>query len=295
MIKVSVPATSANMGPGFDCMGIALNIYNTFTIEETNQGLYISGCPEELCNKNNLIYKSMLECFKVIGYQPKGYNIAIETNVPLSRGLGSSATCIVGGVLAANEIAGGPLNKEKLLQIATKIEGHPDNIAPALLGGMVLSIIEEENILYNKVQLFNGLKFCALIPNFPLSTHQSRKVLPKKVSYQDAVYNVAHSSLFVSALINGNYAILPYACQDQLHQPYRGKLIANYQDIVDQCKKLNSLCSFLSGAGPTIMAILPQEEDAFIPSIKEYLATLPHDWKALELQIDAIGAIVEKK
>lgn len=293
MIKICVPATSANMGPGFDSMGVALNIYNIFTLEETDQDLCISGSPEELCHENNLFYQSMLQSFKIIGYKPKGYNITIESNIPLSRGLGSSATCIVGGVLAANEIAGSPLSKDELLEIASKIEGHPDNIAPALFGGMVLSITEENNILYNTISLPKELKFCALIPDFPLSTYKAREALPKNVSYQDAIYNVAHSSLFVSALINGNYDILEDACQDRLHQPYRGKLIAGYKEIVDKCKSLTSLCTFLSGAGPTIMVLLKQEDTTFVSSIEEFLNTLPHRWDVIELQTDSIGARIK--
>ncbi len=292
MIRVSVPATSANMGPGFDCMGIALNLYNTFTIEEIEEGLNISDCPQELCNENNLIYQSMLKCFQVIGYQPKGYNITIQTKIPLSRGLGSSATCIIGGVLAANEIAGSPLNKEELLSIANKIEGHPDNIAPALFGGMILSICKKDQIYYNKLQLPEELKFCALIPDFSLSTHAAREILPKEISYEDAIFNIGHSSLLVSALLNRNYSVLKHACEDRIHQPYRGKLIANYKEIVEKCKELDSLCVFLSGAGPTIMTILKQGNDDFVPLMKKYLETLPHHWDIIELQIDPMGAMI---
>ncbi|RBP43984.1 homoserine kinase [Garciella nitratireducens] len=293
MIQISVPATSANMGPGFDCMGIALNIYNTFTIQEIQEGLNISGCPLQLCNEKNLIYQSMLQCFQVIGYPPKGYNIHIESKIPLSRGLGSSATCIIGGVLAANEIAGNPLSKKELLSIANKIEGHPDNIAPALFGGIVLSLYEEDKVYYNKLCLPKELKFCALIPDFSLSTQQAREVLPKKISYEDAIFNISHASLLISALLNGNYDLLKHACQDRLHQPYRGELIPHYHEIIEKCKDLDILCTFLSGAGPTIMTILRQENQNFVPSIKKYLNTLSHHWDVIELQMDLKGAQVK--
>jgi homoserine kinase len=293
MIKVKVPATSANMGPGFDSMGIALNLYNYFYIEETEKGLNITGCNDEFCNENNLAYRSMLRCFRAVDYKVKGLNINLKSDIPLSRGLGSSASCILGGVLAANEIAGSPLNKEDILSLATAIEGHPDNIAPALFGEMVLSIMDEDKIHYNKINFSNDIKFCALIPDFTLSTKESRDVLPKSISHIDAVFNVSRSSLLVSALMNGNYDLIKYACQDRLHQPYRGSLIANYDEIIKKCKELHCLGVYLSGAGPTIMAILKQEDTEFAPFILKYLKGLPHHWDVIELKPDLIGASIE--
>lgn len=293
MIKVRVPATSANMGPGFDSMGIALNLYNYFYIEETEKGLNISGCNDEFCNENNLVYKSMLRCFQAVDYKIKGLNITLDSNIPLSRGLGSSASCILGGVLAANEIAGSPLNKKDVLSLATAIEGHPDNIAPALFGELVLSIMDKDKIHYNKIKFSNDLKFCALVPDFTLSTKESRDVLPKTIPYGDAIFNVSRSSLLVSALMNGNYDLIQYACQDKLHQPYRGNLIANYTEIIEKCNGLNSLAAYLSGAGPTIMTILKQGDMEFVPRIKEYLKGMTNRWDIIELEPDLVGSIVE--
>jgi homoserine kinase len=293
MIKVKVPATSANMGPGFDTMGIALNIYNYFFVEETKGGLEISGCEDDLCNENNLVYKSMVHCFNLMGYKFKGLKIRLEGDIPLSRGFGSSATCIIGGILAANTIAGNPLNKEEVLDLAISIEGHPDNVAPALLGSLVLSTMDNDKVIYNRLKIAKGLKFCALVPDFTLSTRKARAVLPKTVSYKDAVFNLSRSSLLVSALMNGNFNIIPQSCQDRLHQPYRSKLIPSFDEIFEKSKELNSLATYLSGAGPSIMVILRENDNDFVQNIGRFLEGLPHKWKVIELEIDEIGAVVE--
>ena len=294
MIKVSVPATSANMGPGFDSMGIALNLYNYFYIEETEQGLNISGCYEALCNESNLVYQSMLQCFEAVHYKVKGLNIRLESEIPLSRGFGSSASCILGGILAANEIAGSPLSKDEILDLAIKIEGHPDNVAPALFGQLVFSIMENNQVFYNQVSITDNIKFCALVPDFILSTKKAREVLPKTIPFDDATFNISRSILLVSALMNGNDDLIQYACKDRLHQPYRGKLIANYDEIIEKCNELDCLGAYLSGAGPTIMTILKQEDTSFVPNIRDFLKHLPHHWDLVELNVDLLGCTVEK-
>lgn len=290
MVKIKVPATSANMGPGFDCLGIALNLYNTFIIDEIEEGLEIDGCSEEMKNENNLIYVSMKKCFELIGYKYKGYRIKIQSDIPISRGMGSSAACILGGVMAANEIAGKILNRNEILEIATEIEGHPDNIAPALYGGMTVSIREGKKVYVEKIKLADGLKFCALIPDFTLSTEKSRSVLPKEIPYKDAVFNVGRSALLISALISGNTELIKIGCEDRLHQIYRGELIENYYDITEKCMKLNSLAVFLSGAGPTIMNIIRKDDDKFADSISRYLCQIQNNWRVKQLNVDYKGA-----
>ena len=294
MVKISVPATSANMGPGFDCLGVALNLYNRFHIEESEDGLYIDGCEEPYKNENNLVYVSMQKCFEKIGYKPerKGLRISFESDIPVSRGLGSSAACILGGVLAANEIGKGNLNKHEILEIASEIEGHPDNITPALFGGMTVSIKDGNRVYYEKIKLPQGLKFCAIIPDFKLSTKESRAVLPDSIPYKDGVYNVGRVSLMIAALSNGNFDLLKLACKDRLHEIYRGGLISNFNGIVEECNRLNSLCVFLSGAGPTIMAVLKEEDSAFRNHMEAYLSKLESRWIVKELKSDFDGAFV---
>lgn len=289
MIKVTVPATSANMGPGFDTLGLALNLYNTFTFKEISEGFEINGFDKEYNCENNLVYTSMLETFKEIGYIPKGVSIDIESNIPISRGLGSSASCILGGVIGANELAGAPLSKEEVFQLATKIEGHPDNIAPALFGGLIVSVMDGEKILYNTIKVYNGIKFVALVPDFILSTKEAREVLPSSISFQQGVNNVSRVALLLSALSNGRFDLLKYSFKDELHQPYRGKLIPDFLNIINKCEEIGVLGVYLSGAGPTIMCILEEENDSFLGEIKSYLDTLKGNWDIKELCIDLDG------
>lgn len=294
MIEVRVPATSANMGPGFDCLGVALSLYNCFQVEESENGLHIDGCEETYRNEKNLVYVSMQKCFEKIGYEHsrKGIRINFESDIPISRGLGSSAACILGGVLAANEIGRGNLNKNEILEIASEIEGHPDNIAPALFGGMTVSIKDGNKVYYEKVKLPQGLKFCAIIPDFKLSTKDSRAVLPNSIPYRDGVYNIGRVSLLIAALSNGNFELLKPACKDRLHEIYRGSLIGNYDEIVEECNRLNSLCVFLSGSGPTIMAVLKEEDIEFRKHMEDYLLKLENRWVIKELKSDYDGAYV---
>lgn len=293
MLSIKVPATSANMGPGFDCLGIALNLYNNYFIEEIDSGLIIDDSDESFNNKDNLVYTSMQKCFQKFGYQPKGIKIVIRSQIPVSRGLGSSAACILAGVLAANQIAKANLSKTELLEIAAEIEGHPDNIAPALFGGMVISLKDENVICHDKINVSDNIKFCAMIPDFKLSTHDARAILPEKIDYKDAVYNVAHSSLMVAALSNGSDHLIKIACKDRLHQIYRGNLIENFDDIIEKSNLLNCLGSFLSGAGPTIIAIIEAKDNSFCTNIEDYLAKFSSKWSVKELNQDIIGAVVE--
>ncbi len=290
MYKIKIPATSANIGPGFDCLGIALNLYNEFYINEIESGLTIEGCEEEYNNKDNLIYTSMLKCFNKIGYKYKGIKIKIKNNIPISRGLGSSATCILAGIIGANEIANNPLSKKEILELATEIEGHPDNIAPALFGGMTVSILQNNKVYYSKINIKKGIKFFALIPNYKLSTNQAREALPHNIDYSDATYNVGRVSLLITALQNGDFKLLDIACNDKLHQPYRKKLIDNFDLIVNECKLNGSLGTFLSGAGPTILAITEEKNTNFKNNMKTLLDTLPTKWDIKELYIDSNGA-----
>jgi homoserine kinase len=238
----------------------------------------------------------MQKCFEKIGYKrrEKGLRISFESDIPVSRGLGSSAACILGGVLAANEIGKGNLNKNEILEIASEIEGHPDNITPALFGGMTVSIKDGSRVYYEKIKLPQGLKFCAIIPDFKLSTKDSRAVLPDSIPYRDGVYNVGRVSLMIAALSNGSFDMLKLACKDRLHEIYRGSLIGNYDEIVEECNRLNSLCVFLSGAGPTIMAVLKEEDISFHKHMEAYLSRFENRWIVKELKSDYDGAFISK-
>ena len=293
MIKVRVPATSANMGPGFDSLGVAVELYNIFGFEETNSGLNFSGVIGEFCNKENIIYKAMMKCFEKAKYKPKGLKISIlKQDIPISRGLGSSSSCIVGGLIGANEIMGRPFTRDEIFKMAVEIEGHPDNVAPAVLGGMVVAIMEGDNVYYDRVKVRRDIKFVPMIPDFRLSTKDAREVLPDKISMKDGVYNVGRAALMISSLTNGNYGLLRFACKDAFHENYRSKLIKGFYEVKEEAYRLGSLATYLSGAGPTIMALNSVNQIGFTERIKEFLVVNSLNWDIYELSVDNLGAIV---
>lgn len=291
MIKVRVPATTANIGAGFDCMGLAFELFNEFSFEEMKHGLEFEGVKEEYCNEDNIIYQAMNLCFSRAGYKPTGLKIGIlKEDIPISRGLGSSSSCIVGGLLGANKIMGSPFNLEDLFNMAVEIEGHPDNVAPAFFGGLVVSSMEDGKAYYNRIDIKEGIEFLAFIPTFTLSTEKARKALPENIPFKDGVYNVGKAALTLSCFYSGNYDMLRYACKDRLHEPYRSKLIQNFDIITKETLNLGALCVFLSGAGPTIMSILKKEDNGVKDSIKKYLGIFKKEWSVVELKENNIGA-----
>lgn len=292
MIRVRVPATSANMGPGFDAIGVALNLYNEYAFEEIENGLEFFGIEKEFCNEDNIIYKAMIECFKKRNYKIKGLRISILKNeIPISRGLGSSSSCIVGGIIGANEIMGQKLSTEELLELAVSMEGHPDNVVPALLGGIIVAIVIKGKVIYDKVKAKDDLNFIPIIPDFKLSTEKARKVLPNKISFEDGVYNVGRAALMVTALNNGSYNLLKFACDDRFHEIYRGNLIKGFDIIKKESYNNGALASFLSGAGPTIMTII-NRKNSFSNKMREVLDREGVNYSILTLSIDNEGAVV---
>jgi len=295
MFEIKVPATSANMGPGLDTLGVAFKLYNRFIVEEIENGLEILGCDEKFANSDNLVYISMLKTFEKLGKVPKGVRLTFKTDLPVSGGLGSSATCILAGIVAANRMCKDVLTKQEVLDFACEIEGHSDNVTPALVGGMTVSIINEGVVHYNKIPISGGIKFCALIPKLQLSTEDSRAVLPKTIFLKDAVYNVGRVSMLIVSIVNGDYKGVKLACMDKLHQPYRMSLIKNYSEITKFVKESEALGVFLSGAGPTIMVMLKKEDNNTEEKLKKFLKGLLGNWETLNLEIDDGGLeIVEK-
>lgn len=292
MIKIRVPASTANIGSGFDSLGMALNLYNIFTFEEISEGLEIIGGLDYEKPKDNLVYTSMVETFRLIGYKPKGIRINIESNIPISRGLGSSSTCILAGIIGGNKMANSPLSIDDIFKLATKIEGHPDNVGPALFGGLISSLMEANSLYYNKIEIAKGLKFLAIIPDFTLSTKKAREVLPENLSHKSAVENVSRVSLLISALSNGRFDLLKVGLKDNLHQPYRGKLIKGYDNLINKIYELKALGAYLSGAGPTIMAIVKEDDNTFKKEMENYLKSIEYNWKVVDLTIDLLGAKV---
>lgn len=289
-VRIKVPATSANLGPGFDVAGLALTLYNTFIFELNEGGVNISGCPEEFCNEDNMTYQAFRTGAAYCGLDFKGINIECFGDVPHTRGLGSSSTCIVAGIVAAFAFSGKYESRDEILELATKIEGHPDNVAPAIFGGLTVSVMYNDMVKTLNIPVKHEYRYVALIPPFTLSTELSRKVLPQSVSRKDAISNVSHFALVVASLINGYDEGLKLGFKDRLHQPYRGHLITGYNEIMDVLDKdAQVLGSFLSGAGPSLMAVIDASDVMGVVRIKEELGNLIEGWQVVKLEIDHKG------
>ncbi len=260
-ITLQVPATSANCGPGFDVLGIACTLYNklTFEITEPQQGLalkvYGEGAEYLKASRKNLAFRGFFAVWdKVCPDKRIGLKVTMENNIPMSRGLGSSSSAIVAGIYAANVLSGNTMTKQQLLNIATEIEGHPDNVAPALLGGFTVSFMDASGAHSLSLKPPAGLKLIAAVPEQKLATSLARKAIPQTVAHQDAVFNVSRASLLVAALLSGSYEYLGEALEDRLHQPYRAHLIPGLADVFAAAKQAGAYNAIISGAGSTIMA-----------------------------------------
>lgn len=272
MIRVQVPATTANMGPGFDTIGMALDIYNSVEMDEIETGLVIEclgfGEKEIPKDESNTVYQAALKVFDTVKFKPKGIKIRLDSKIPLSSGLGSSAAAIVGGLVAANALSGYKLKESELLNLAAEIEGHPDNVAPALLGGIVISTMNERQVIYSQITAPPSLNCVVAIPEYALATKTSREVLPKEVAFKDAVFNISRVSLLVVALQQGNLDLLSLAMDDKIHQPYRCKLIPGMEKVFSVAKKAGAKSVALSGAGPTLIAFTSGNEVEIMDAIK---------------------------
>ncbi|MEG4213659.1 homoserine kinase [Microcoleus sp. S13_B4] len=275
-VTVTVPATTANLGPGFDCIGAALSLYNRFQFSRlepsATEKVKITVTGQEAAkvktDDSNLAYQAFLKLYDRLNQSPPPVAIHIDMQVPLARGLGSSATAIVGGLVGANELAGAPLSQVEVMQLAIELEGHPDNVVPALLGGCRLAASNPppQLPLSKGGQGGGSWEICDIpwhpnivpvvaIPDFELSTAEARKVLPADYSKADAIFNAAHLGLLVRALETGNENWLRCALQDKIHQPYRQSLIQGYEAVQQAALNAGACGMVISGAGPTLLAL----------------------------------------
>lgn len=259
MIRIKTAATTANIGPGFDCLGMALDINNEYTFEES-QYMELIGFPKEYCDViTNLVVASYCQLFDYANEKLVRVRITLKQDIPTSRGLGSSASCIVAGILAANYYLNNRYSKEELLQIATSIEGHPDNVTPLLFGGLCLSFENEDAIVYEHYDVNPNLDITLIIPNQELSTAKARSVLPKMISYHDAISNMGRLALLPKALQTGNIDELFILMQDKMHEPYRYPLIPGGDFIHKHCLE-HKIPHCISGAGSTILAFMSNSQ-----------------------------------
>jgi len=283
VVRVRVPATAANIGPGFDCLGMAVDMYNIIEVEEWDQGLCIDvigeGCNEVPRDETNLVYSSMQKVFDLVGYHPKGIRMTLTNTIPVARGLGSSAACIVGGVVAANALTGSSFSLQELMKMAVEADGHPDNVVPAMVGGITAACMDNDDILYVKMHPPKGIKLVVMIPDFELSTIKARRVIPEAIPLKDAVFNISRTAILVASFLTGRAENFAIATQDRLHQPYRKSLIPHWDDIFLSAERLGAKGVFLSGAGPAIIAILDGNDLNFADQMKKVVSSFDQHWE----------------
>jgi len=299
MVIVKVPATSANIGPGFDCMGLALNMYSELKIDKIDSNGIEIVVPDELKNilptdGRNYVYIAMEKVFNIVEEKFSGYRIIIDNKIPLTRGLGSSSAAIVSGLAGANYLLGNQLSKDELLKLACDIEKHPDNVAPAIFGGFVVSVCDGDEVHYIKNDISKDLNFAALVPDFYFQTKKSRSVLPSYVPHRTAVYNLAHAAFTASAFISGDYSKLDEGIKDKLHQQFRLPHIKDGESIMDLCRQSGAQACYLSGAGPTIMALINGDSSNFEEKINSMLNNRFPNWTLNMLKADNTGVCVEE-
>ncbi|MBD2663194.1 homoserine kinase [Richelia sinica FACHB-800] len=297
-VTVRVPATTANLGPGFDCIGAALGLYNEVKFTSLDgEGLIIQVAGVEAekvqTDETNLLYQAFAKFYRYIEKTPPAVKIEIELGVPLARGLGSSATAIVGGLVAANQLAGSPLSTLQVMELAIAMEGHPDNVVPALIGGCRLAATSATGWEICDVPWHEHIIPVVAIPDFELSTSQARQVLPTEYSRADAIFNAAHLGLLLRGLATGKAEWLQAALQDKLHQPYRQALIPGYAAVEAAAVDAGAYGMVISGAGPTLLALTDADHTQAVT------AAMANAWKqqgiisiVRSLPIDMQGAVV---
>lgn len=290
MVRIRIPASTANLGSGFDCLGAALSLYNYVTAEEWDgcEILSLDGSAVPP-GDDNLVYKSAKRVFELCGKPFFGLRIGEENNIPMARGLGSSSACIVGGLCAGNELLGRPLSRDELLGAAAELEGHPDNVSPALLGGFTVSVMDGKAVRYVRHELPENLVFAAFVPDFELRTADARSALPKEVPMADAVFDLSRAALMTASICDGKYENLRAAADDRLHQPYRLPLIPGAEELIAGAYENGALAAFISGAGSTVMAIY---QNSASPEKAFGCGEFSH-WRRLALSADNCGTAVD--
>jgi homoserine kinase len=276
MIKIQVPATTANLGPGFDCLGLALKLYLKLEIEEIEEGLVIEyrgeGAEKFSAKKkeDTLNWKSINLVLKRAhkDIHKKGLKIKVFNEIPITRGLGSSASAIIGGIVGAAKLYNIDLTNQEMLELALSLEGHMDNIVPALIGGLTLAYkMGREEIMWARIKTPLDLRIVVAIPEFALNTKEMRKVLPQKVALPKAIFNLSRSALLVNALQNSDWDVLAEAMEDRLHQPYRAPFIPGIEDMFSQIKKTGLAGVALSGSGPSVVSLTKKSSEEEISKI----------------------------
>ena len=299
-ITIRVPATSANLGPGFDSLGLALDLWNEAVIRlAIEYTVLVKGEGKEKLSpgENNMIIQSAQKLADCVGKHLPPFHVDCLNQIPLSSGLGSSAAAKLTGLLAANSLLGKPLTNDEILNLATEMEGHPDNVAPAMLGGLVVSTMEEGKVFAQKIHVDSStdssIYITVVFPEFHLPTHEARRALPQQVPLQDAIHNISHAVLVTEAFRNGNAELLGKAMSDTLHQPHRFPLIPGAQVAMDAAKGAGASAIALSGAGPSLIAFSSKREPAIGEAMKHAFEEKGLQARVFPLKMSDHGAEVQ--
>jgi homoserine kinase len=295
-VTVTVPATSANLGPGFDCLGLALSLHHTVTFTTTSSpGIAISASGEDAhkipTDDSNLVWQSAKLLFERFDQIPPGLRIVQENEIPVGSGLGSSSTAVLAGLFGANALLNAPLTTAELLQIATDLEGHPDNVAPAVHGGVILGVQKPDGLLVERIPT-PPLTVAVVLPDFKLLTAEARAALPRQVPFADAIFNASRVALLVRALAAGDYDKLAVAMQDRMHQPYRLPLIPGMAEAFTAVRGAGAAAVALSGAGPSLIAFAPANHAAIAQAAADAFARHGLQSRRWILDIDQRGTAV---
>jgi homoserine kinase len=295
-VRVRVPATSANLGPGFDVLGLALALYNEVDAEEADGVSVViqgEGAGRLETGERNVVARAVRMAFEAAGRPFRGVALRCVNRIPTSRGLGSSAAAWMGGLVAGNALAGGGLSRDTLLELATRAEGHPDNVAAALLGGLTVSCGTGERVVALALPVPPAIRWVVLIPEIEGSTEEARAVLPASVSRADAVFNLQRVALLLGALSAGRLDLLPAALDDRLHQPQRWRLFPWLPGAVAAARDAGALGCVLSGAGPSLLAPVAGPGDAVAAAMEAALRDAGTAGRAVTLAVDVTGVTCE--
>jgi homoserine kinase len=299
-VTAHVPATTANLGPGFDCLGMALQLYNTIELEVAGSApltIQVAGscAPDSIAlDESNLVFRAAQKVFDLAGNKPGNLTIRVALEAPLARGLGSSASAIVGGMAAANSLLGSPIPEQELLTHMVAMEGHPDNVVPCFVGQLTASIALSSGVSYIRRTPHSDLRCVLLVPDYELATSKARAAIPKSIPLKDAVFNLSRTAFVLDRIESGNFESLAEIMDDRLHQPYRRELIKAYDAIEQSAMQAGAAAVCISGAGPTILAITKSAEShAVADAMQTALETVGSTGRALIVKPDRTGTRIE--
>ncbi len=288
-VTVRVPATSANLACGFDVAAVAYSLYNTLRFTPAD-ALSFTGCDAAFQNPENLAWQAFAAVYTHLGRKAPAVRIDIQAEIPVCRGLGSSAAMLAAGAAAADALAGAGLSREELLEIVTPVEGHPDNLAAAIYGGMTASVVSGARVYTSVFPVHPSLRFVVLSPDYTLSTHEARAALPKQVPFGDAVFNLSRLAQLPGAFEKGDLGLISLCLDDRLHQPYRRPLIHGIDEVQAAARDLGCTAFCVSGAGPSLLCVT--EDAAFAGRLAEAVRGLPHAWTVRDLRVDSEGTVL---